>query len=43
MPVSDNPQSDRRVGNVLGAQVDVLSWDVALERQLGWARARESR
>ncbi len=43
MPLSDNLQSVRRVGNVLGAQVDVLSWDVALERLLGWARARESR
>lgn len=43
LPVSDDPQSVRRVGNVLGAQVDVLAWDVALERLLGWARARESR
>lgn len=43
MPVSDNPQSVRRVGTVLGAQIDALSWDDALERLLGWARGRESR
>ena len=33
----------RRTGNVLGAQIDALSWDVAIDRLLGWARARESR
>jgi len=43
MPVSDGSHPVRRVGDVLGAQVDVLAWDVALERLLGWARARESR
>lgn len=33
----------RRTGSVLGARIDALSWDAALERLLGWARARESR
>ncbi|MFZ5820067.1 MAG: WecB/TagA/CpsF family glycosyltransferase [Chloroflexota bacterium] len=33
----------RRTGNVLGAQIDALSWDAAIDRLLGWARARESR
>jgi len=33
----------RRTGNVLGARIDALSWDAALDRLLGWARARESR
>jgi len=35
--------SARRTGNVLGARIDALSWDVAIDRLLGWARARESR
>lgn len=33
----------RCTGTVLGAQIDVMSWDVALNRLLGWARSRESR
>ena len=33
----------RSTGNVLGAQIDALSWESALERLLGWAHARESR
>lgn len=33
----------RRTGNVLGAQIDALSWDATIDRLLGWARARESR
>lgn len=33
----------RRTGNVLGARIDALSWDAAMARLLGWARARESR
>jgi len=28
---------------VLGANIDALSWDAALDRLLGWARSRESR
>ena len=35
--------SERRIGNVLGAHIDALSWDAVLERLLGWALARESR
>ena len=35
--------SPRQVGVVLGARIDVASWDAALDRILGWARARESR
>lgn len=30
-------------GDVLGARIDALSWDTALERLLAWARQRESR
>jgi len=33
----------RLTGNVLGAQIDVMTWDAALNRLLGWARVRESR
>ena len=33
----------RTTGMVLGAQIDALSWDAAISRLLGWARARESR
>lgn len=33
----------RRTGEVLGAQIDALSWNDAMARLLGWARARESR
>jgi len=33
----------RTTGAVLGAQIDVLSWEAAMSRLLGWARARESR
>lgn len=33
----------RATGSVLGAQIDVLSWDDAMARLLGWARTRESR
>jgi N-acetylglucosaminyldiphosphoundecaprenol N-acetyl-beta-D-mannosaminyltransferase len=34
---------DRRTGPVLGAHIDALSWEAALQRLLGWARQRESR
>lgn len=34
---------ERVTGNVLGARIDALAWDAALERLLGWARGRESR
>jgi N-acetylglucosaminyldiphosphoundecaprenol N-acetyl-beta-D-mannosaminyltransferase len=33
----------RTTGSVLGAQIDALSWDDAMNRLLGWAHARESR
>lgn len=33
----------RTTGNVLGSQIDALSWDAAVSRLLGWAHARESR
>lgn len=33
----------RTTGSVLGAQIDALGWDAALDRLLGWARRRESR
>lgn len=33
----------RSTGMVLGAQIDALSWDAALNRLLGWARGHESR
>lgn len=33
----------RETGQVLGSQIDVVTWSDALERLLGWARARESR
>ncbi len=33
----------RKTGNVLGVQVDAISWDGALARLLGWAHARDSR
>ncbi len=33
----------RTTGNVLGAHIDALTWDDALDRLLGWARGRESR
>lgn len=36
-------QPERDTGSVLGAHIDVLSWDAALNRLLGWAHARESR
>ena len=35
--------SVRSTGTVLGAQIDAMSWDVAMDRLLGWAHARESR
>ncbi len=34
---------ERVTGNVLGARIDVLAWDEAMARLLGWARGRESR
>ena len=34
---------DRVTGNVLGAHIDALSWNAALDRLLGWAHAHESR
>lgn len=36
-------QMERKTGVVLGVHIDVSSWDEALARLLGWARARESR
>ena len=36
-------QPVRTTGPVLGANIDALSWDAAMIRLLGWARARESR
>jgi N-acetylglucosaminyldiphosphoundecaprenol N-acetyl-beta-D-mannosaminyltransferase len=33
----------RTVGSVLGAHIDALSWDDAIDRLLGWARAHDSR
>ncbi|MDP2031019.1 MAG: WecB/TagA/CpsF family glycosyltransferase [Thiobacillus sp.] len=36
-------QPERDTGSVLGAQIDALSWDAAMNRLLGWAHARESR
>lgn len=35
--------SDRRTGRVLGVQIDVLDWDSAITRLLGWGRLQESR
>jgi N-acetylglucosaminyldiphosphoundecaprenol N-acetyl-beta-D-mannosaminyltransferase len=37
------PDTDRHGARVLGAFIDAVSWDQALDRLLGWARARESR
>lgn len=34
---------DRITGNVLGAHIDAISWEGALDRLLGWARGHESR
>lgn len=34
---------ERDTGSVLGAHIDALSWDAAMNRLLGWAHARESR
>lgn len=36
-------QPARTTGSVLGANIDVLTWDAAIARLLGWAHARESR
>lgn len=36
-------QPERDTGSVLGAHIDALSWDAAMNRLLGWAHARESR
>jgi len=33
----------RTTGQVLGARIDVISWEGALDRLLGWAHAHESR
>lgn len=35
--------SNRLTGRVLGAPIDALDWAQAVERLMGWARARESR
>jgi N-acetylglucosaminyldiphosphoundecaprenol N-acetyl-beta-D-mannosaminyltransferase len=35
--------SSRQTGRVLGVQIDALTWHEAVERLLGWARARQSR
>lgn len=38
------PDLDRRTTvSVLGSHIDALSWDAALDRLLGWARAHDSR
>lgn len=36
-------QDRRKTGRVLGAKIDVVGWNDALGRLLGWAHARESR
>jgi N-acetylglucosaminyldiphosphoundecaprenol N-acetyl-beta-D-mannosaminyltransferase len=36
-------QPVRTTGSVLGVNIDALSWDAAMARLLGWARACESR
>jgi N-acetylglucosaminyldiphosphoundecaprenol N-acetyl-beta-D-mannosaminyltransferase len=36
-------QPERNTGSVLGAQIDALPWNIALNRLLGWAHARDSR
>ncbi len=36
-------RTERYTGSVLGAYIDVLSWDAAMTRLLGWAHAHESR
>ena len=33
----------RTTGSVLGVNIDALSWVDAMNRQLGWVKARESR
>lgn len=33
---------ERCTGSVLGSQIDAMSWNVAMNRLLGWAHARES-
>jgi N-acetylglucosaminyldiphosphoundecaprenol N-acetyl-beta-D-mannosaminyltransferase len=40
---SEQPLDHRTTGNVLGAQIDALTWDDAMARLIGWAHARESR
>ncbi|NWG38563.1 MAG: WecB/TagA/CpsF family glycosyltransferase [Hydrogenophilaceae bacterium] len=35
--------NDRITGSVLGARIDALSWNAALDRLLSWAHRRESR
>ena len=37
------PIFKRTTGNVLGSQIDAMSWDVALARLMSWGRSRESR
>lgn len=39
----NGPAGHRTTGAVLGAEIDALSWEAAMSRLLGWARARESR
>lgn len=39
----NGPAGHRTTGVVLGAEIDALSWEAAMSRLLGWARARESR
>jgi N-acetylglucosaminyldiphosphoundecaprenol N-acetyl-beta-D-mannosaminyltransferase len=36
-------QGARKTGQVLGAQIDVVTWEGALDRLLGWGRTRDSR
>ena len=38
-----NLYPERLTGLVLGAQIDALPWDAAMNHLLGWAHARESR
>lgn len=42
--IHPNPFSSTKFfGQVLGARIDAMSWETALDRLLGWAKNRESR
>lgn len=43
MTAARDSDGARRVGAVLGAHIDAVAWDAALDRLLGWAQRRESR